>query len=96
MRKTTIRRLLSLAVIGAVTSLELTLEVAAAHELAGTSWKLVKLQAGDETTSIPDDGSKYTITFGAEDEDWRGTWRLDDTEASAYLGTKIESGLCTD
>src|SRR5687768_8519847 len=33
-------------------------------ELAGTSWKLVKLQAGDETTSVPDDGSKYTITFG--------------------------------
>ena len=34
------------------------------NELAGTSWKLVKLQAGDETTSVPDDGSKYTITFG--------------------------------
>ena len=35
------------------------------HELAGTSWKLVKLQGGDETTSVPDDGSKYTITFGS-------------------------------
>lgn len=34
------------------------------NELAGTSWKLVKLQAGDETTSVPDDGSKYTIIFG--------------------------------
>ena len=34
-----------------------------AHELTGTSWKLVKLQGGDETTSVPDDGSKYTITF---------------------------------
>ena len=33
-------------------------------ELAGTSWKLVKLQGPDEVTSVPDDGSKYTITFG--------------------------------
>ena len=32
-------------------------------ELAGTSWKLVRLQAGDETTLVPGDGSKYTITF---------------------------------
>ena len=38
----------------------------AANELAGTSWKLVRLQAGDETTSVPDDGSKYTITFGGD------------------------------
>jgi heat shock protein HslJ len=35
------------------------------NELAGTSWKLVKLQTGDETTLVPDDGSKYTITFGS-------------------------------
>ena len=36
-----------------------------ANELAGTSWKLVKLQTGDETTLVPDDPSKYTITFGS-------------------------------
>jgi heat shock protein HslJ len=35
------------------------------NELAGTSWKLVKLQTGDETTLVPDDPSKYTITFGS-------------------------------
>jgi para-nitrobenzyl esterase len=34
-----------------------------ASELAGTSWKLVRLQAGDETTLVPGDGSKYTLTF---------------------------------
>jgi para-nitrobenzyl esterase len=34
--------------------------------LAGTSWKLVRLQAGDETTLVPGDGSKYTITFGSD------------------------------
>ncbi len=33
--------------------------------LAGTSWKLVKLQGGDEVTSVPDDASKYTITFAS-------------------------------
>ena len=37
-----------------------------ANGLGGTSWKLVKLQAGDETMSVPDDGSKYTITFGTD------------------------------
>ena len=36
-----------------------------ANELAGTSWKLVKLQTGDETTLVPDDPTKYTITFGS-------------------------------
>ena len=37
-----------------------------ASELAGTSWKLVRLQAGDETTLVPADGSKYTITFRSD------------------------------
>ena len=35
-------------------------------ELAGTSWKLIRLQAADETTIVPGDGSKYTITFGSD------------------------------
>jgi len=33
--------------------------------LAGTSWRLVKFQGSDGTTSTPDDRSKYTIAFGA-------------------------------
>jgi len=37
-----------------------------ANELAGTSWKLVKLKSTDETTLVPDDGSKYTITFRSD------------------------------
>lgn len=49
------------------------------EELAGTSWKLVKLQTGDETTHVPDDGSKYTITFGANG---RVTTRVDCNRAS--------------
>ena len=35
-------------------------------ELAGTSWKLIRLQAADETTLVPGDGSKYTIMFGSD------------------------------
>lgn len=35
-------------------------------ELAGTSWQLVRFQGNDDTALTPDDGSKYTIAFGAE------------------------------
>jgi putative lipoprotein len=37
-----------------------------ARELTGTSWRLVRFQSSDDTTLTPDDRSKYTITFGAE------------------------------
>ena len=36
-----------------------------AAALEGTTWQLVKFQGGDEKTLTPDDGSKYTIEFGA-------------------------------
>ncbi len=49
-------------------------------ELAGTSWKLVKLQTGDETTLVPDDGSKYTITFASNG---RVSTRVDCNRASS-------------
>ena len=61
--------LAAVAIASATTSSELTFargqNRGGANELAGTSWKLVKLQAGDETTMAPADGSKYTITFGS-------------------------------
>ena len=34
--------------------------------LAGTSWQLVKFQGGDDTVLEPDEGSKYTLAFGAD------------------------------
>lgn len=34
-------------------------------DLDGTSWQLVKFQGGDGSTLMPDDRSRYTITFGA-------------------------------
>ena len=51
-----------------------------ASELNGTSWQLVKLQAPDETTHVPDDKSKYTITFG---RNGRVTARVDCNRASS-------------
>ena len=72
MRTNIIRVMLTLAAVAiasATTSSELTFaggqNPSGANELAGTSWKLVRLQTGDETTRVPDDGSKYTITFGS-------------------------------
>ena len=35
-------------------------------ELAGTEWQLVKIMSMDDTESVPDDGSKYRLTFGDE------------------------------
>lgn len=34
--------------------------------LAGTTWRLVKFQGGDDTVRTPDDGSKYTLAFGTD------------------------------
>ena len=49
-------------------------------ELAGTSWQLIKLNAPDETTHVPNDKSKYTITFG---RNGRVTARVDCNRASS-------------
>lgn len=49
-------------------------------DLAGTSWKLIKLQTDSEETLVPDDRTKYTITFG---RDGRVTTRIDCNRASS-------------
>ena len=90
MRTNIIRVLLTLAAVAtipiasATTNSELTFaggqNSSGANELAGTSWKLVRMQAGDETTIVPGDGSKYTITFG---NDGRVTARVDCNRGSS-------------
>lgn len=49
-------------------------------ELNGTSWQLVKLHRADETTLVPDDRSKYTISFG---RNGRVTARIDCNRGSS-------------
>jgi para-nitrobenzyl esterase len=39
---------------------------AAAPGLAGTAWRLIKFQSGDDTIVKPDDPAKYTVEFGAD------------------------------
>ena len=84
MRTNTIRVTLTLTVMAiafATTNPGLTLGRGQnSNPLAGTSWKLVKLQTGDDTTHVPDDGSKYTITFGSNG---RVTSRIDCNRASS-------------
>jgi heat shock protein HslJ len=79
MKTNPIRGLLTVA---GVTVLFPTLSLLAhpQSDLAGTSWKLVRFQAPDETTVVPGDGSKYTITFGS---DGRVTARVDCNRASS-------------
>ena len=53
-----------------------------ASPLAGTSWRLVRFEGGDDTVLKPDDPSKYTIELGADGQltaridcnRGRGTW----------------------
>lgn len=35
-------------------------------ELAGTAWQLVKIMSMDDTEVVPEDGSNYTLAFGAD------------------------------
>jgi para-nitrobenzyl esterase len=59
----------------AITSSELALAGGQKSSgLENSSWQLVKFQGGDDTTLVPDDKSKYTITFGSNG---RATVRVD-------------------
>jgi len=72
MKANTFRLMLALAALTitfAATSSERTLvsgQNSRASELNGTSWQLVKLQGSDGTTLVPDNKSKYTISFGRD------------------------------
>ena len=39
---------------------------AAAGELAGTSWQLVRIMSMDDTVDVPDDSEKYTLDLRAD------------------------------
>jgi para-nitrobenzyl esterase len=56
---------------------------APASGLAGTAWRLVQFQGGDDTTLKPDDPAKYTLEFGSDGQlsarldcnRGRGSWK---------------------
>lgn len=62
----------------------------APDELAGTSWRLVKISMSDESTFTPDDRSKYTIAFGA---DGRASIRVDCNRGSGGWRSEAPSHL---
>ena len=83
MRTNVIRVTLALAAVAitsATTSSQPFANAQNSNALAGTSWKLVKFQTGDDATLVPDDGSKYTITFGSNG---RVTSRVDCNRGSS-------------
>lgn len=66
----------------------------AAPGLQGTSWRLVRIQSMDDTTLVPDDRSKYTISFGEES---MASWRIDCNRGNGGYRTdgkaQLEFGL---
>jgi len=43
-----------------------SLQQAAARDLGGTSWQLVRFHGSDDKILMPDDKAKYTIAFGSD------------------------------
>jgi para-nitrobenzyl esterase len=80
MKMNTMRLMLALVVVAITLSMRTPATAQNSSELAGTSWQLVKLNAPDETTHVPNDRSKYTITFG---RNGRVTARVDCNRASS-------------
>jgi heat shock protein HslJ len=70
--------------------------------LAGTSWQLVRFQGSDNTTLTPDDGSKYTLAFGADGQvtaridcnRGRGAWKSIGTSQLALGPLALTRAQC--
>ena len=77
MRMNTMRLMMALVAVAITTTIASGQK---SGELAGTSWQLIKLNAPDESTHVPNDKSKYTITFG---RNGRVTARVDCNRASS-------------
>jgi len=57
--------LLAAVMVFACSALAQTQPQSVAKDLGGTSWQLVKIQGSDYKEVVPDDKTKYTITFNA-------------------------------
>ena len=70
--------------------------------LAGTSWQLVRFQGGDGAIVSPDDGAKYTLTFGADGavaaridcNRGRGTWKSSSPSQLALGPLALTRAMC--
>ena len=74
-------RRLMIALLILTVALTITSQAGAqSNDLSGTSWQLVKLVRPDDSALVPDDKSKYTITFG---RNGRVTTKVDCNRASS-------------
>lgn len=90
MKTKPIRVLLAVASLATLSSVAVAQRTSGANPLSGTTWQLVKFQAPDERTVIPDDKSKYTITFGSNG---RVTARVDCNRASSTWSATANNQL---
>jgi len=75
---------------------------AAETSLGGTSWQLVKFQGSDDTVLIPDDRTKYTITFETDGaliaridcNRGRGTWKSSGPNQLEFGTMAVTGAMC--
>lgn len=75
---------------------------AATDVLRSTPWQLVRFEGGDGTVLTPDDGSKYTIYFEADDRlsvrvdcnRGAGTWSSDGTSQVRFGPVGLTRMMC--
>lgn len=71
-------------------------------DLKGTSWQLVRFQSSDDKTVVPDDKSKYTITFGSDGRvsaridcnRGSGTWKSDGLNQLRFGPLALTRAMC--
>ncbi len=73
-----------------------------AGDLAGTSWRLVKIQGTDGKAAVPDDGAKYTLSFAADGavaalidcNRGRGSWKSEAPGQLSFGPLMLTRAMC--
>jgi len=73
-----------------------------AGNLAGTSWKLVKIQGSDGNAVVPDDAAKYTLSFAADGavaahidcNRGRGSWKSEAPGQLSFGPLMLTRAMC--
>ena len=73
-----------------------------ADDLAGTSWRLVRIQDGDGNAVVPDDAAKYTLSFAADGavaaridcNRGRGSWKIEAPGQLSFGPPMLTRAMC--
>jgi len=73
-----------------------------ASDLAGTSWRLVKIQGPDDKAAVPDDAAKYTLSFAADGavaaridcNRGRGSWKSEAPGQLSFGTLMLTRAMC--